>query len=184
MFILSAAQFLLPFEMAPLMANAGLTADSVVAAANLAVQNNKTSGNGGKQDQSIDEVPSGASSRASSASPPPPSPASSTSSSSDRKRKFSGDEDAPRHPKKAMVARSLAESESEAENEESSQGSNKALPSVPEPDVLATLNEIRVLRDVLDQLRQMHVDSTEYACLKAIVLFKTGKFSLLRTDLL
>jgi hypothetical protein len=36
------------------------------------------------------------------------------------------------------------------------------------------LNEARHFQDILTKFRQMQVDATEYACLKTIILFKTG----------
>ena len=36
------------------------------------------------------------------------------------------------------------------------------------------MNEIRGLQDVIAKFKAMQVDPTEYACLKGIVLFKSG----------
>jgi len=36
--------------------------------------------------------------------------------------------------------------------------------------------EIRALREIVDKFHTMQVDSTEYACLKGIILFKTGQY--------
>uniref|UniRef100_T1IXR5 Nuclear receptor subfamily 2 group E member 1 n=1 Tax=Strigamia maritima TaxID=126957 RepID=T1IXR5_STRMM len=42
------------------------------------------------------------------------------------------------------------------------------------PDrLMAIMNEIHAFQDVLSKFKEMQVDVTEYACLKAIVLFKT-----------
>lgn len=44
------------------------------------------------------------------------------------------------------------------------------------PDKLVTLmTEIRCFQEIITKLKDMRVDPTEYNCLKAIVLFKTGK---------
>lgn len=37
--------------------------------------------------------------------------------------------------------------------------------------------EMRNLQDIIAKFKQTQVDATEYACLKAITLFKTGMFS-------
>lgn len=42
--------------------------------------------------------------------------------------------------------------------------------------VLSTMAEIRTFHDIVSKFKQMQVDPTEYACLRAIVLFKTGEF--------
>ena len=42
-------------------------------------------------------------------------------------------------------------------------------------DVMAT---VRVMQEAVNKFKAMDVDSTEYACLKAIVLFKPSKFVL------
>lgn len=39
---------------------------------------------------------------------------------------------------------------------------------------LGTLNQI-LLQEQVEKLKALHVDSAEYSCLKAIVLFTTGK---------
>ena len=42
---------------------------------------------------------------------------------------------------------------------------------------LALLHEVKAFQDTLAKFKQLHVDPHEYACLRAIVLFKTtGKF--------
>jgi len=40
--------------------------------------------------------------------------------------------------------------------------------------VVAFMDHIRLLQDQVDKLRALRVDSAEYSCLKAIVLFNTG----------
>ena len=37
------------------------------------------------------------------------------------------------------------------------------------------LNEIKIFQETVGMFKQMNVDSTEYACLRAIILFKTCK---------
>ena len=37
------------------------------------------------------------------------------------------------------------------------------------------LNEIKIFQETAGMFKQMNVDSTEYACLRAIILFKTCK---------
>lgn len=41
---------------------------------------------------------------------------------------------------------------------------------------LTLLTEAKVFQDTLAKFKQIQVDPTEYACLRAIVLFKTGEF--------
>lgn len=41
--------------------------------------------------------------------------------------------------------------------------------------VVSFLDHVRILQDQLDKLKAMHVDPAEYACLKAIVIFTSGK---------
>jgi nuclear receptor subfamily 2 group E protein 1 len=38
------------------------------------------------------------------------------------------------------------------------------------------MTEIRAFQEILGKLKSLQVDPTEYACLKGIVLFKTGKY--------
>jgi len=40
--------------------------------------------------------------------------------------------------------------------------------------VVAFMDHIRVFQDQVERLKALHVDSAEYSCLKAIVLFNTG----------
>ncbi len=47
--------------------------------------------------------------------------------------------------------------------------------SLASDKMAAVLSDIRGIRDVLGRFKQLAVDRTEYACLKAIVLFRPGK---------
>lgn len=38
------------------------------------------------------------------------------------------------------------------------------------------MDHIRVFQDQVERLQRLHVDSAEYSCLKALVLFSSGKF--------
>lgn len=40
--------------------------------------------------------------------------------------------------------------------------------------ISACMLEIRALQDVIDKFKLINVDPTEFTCLKAIVIFKTG----------
>ena len=40
--------------------------------------------------------------------------------------------------------------------------------------VVAFMDHIRVFQDQVEKLKALHVDSAEYSCLKAIVLFSSG----------
>lgn len=42
--------------------------------------------------------------------------------------------------------------------------------------VVNLMTEIRAFQEILGKLKSLQVDPTEYACLKGIVLFKTGKY--------
>ena len=43
------------------------------------------------------------------------------------------------------------------------------------PDrVMAFMENIRIFQEQVDRLKSLHVDSAEYSCLKAIVLFTSG----------
>ncbi len=39
---------------------------------------------------------------------------------------------------------------------------------------LHAMSQLRVLNDILSRFNALKIDSTEYACLKAIVIFKSG----------
>ena len=41
------------------------------------------------------------------------------------------------------------------------------------------MDHIRIFQEQVEKLKALHVDSAEYSCLKAIVLFTTGKLRLL-----
>ena len=41
--------------------------------------------------------------------------------------------------------------------------------------VVAFMDHIRIFQDNLEKLKALQVDAAEYSCLKAIVLFTTGK---------
>lgn len=52
-----------------------------------------------------------------------------------------------------------------------------------QPDkVVSLMTEIRGLQDVIAKFKAIQVDPTEYACLKGIVLFKSGKIQPYQTD--
>ena len=42
--------------------------------------------------------------------------------------------------------------------------------------VVAFMDHIRLFQEQVEKLKALHVDSAEYSCLKAIVLFSSGKF--------
>ena len=42
--------------------------------------------------------------------------------------------------------------------------------------VVAFMDNIRIFQEQVEKLKALHVDSAEYSCLKAIVLFTSGKF--------
>lgn len=41
--------------------------------------------------------------------------------------------------------------------------------------VVAFMDHIRIFQEQVEKFKALHVDSAEYSCLKAIVLFTTGK---------
>jgi len=47
--------------------------------------------------------------------------------------------------------------------------------------VVAFMDHIRIFQEQVEKLKALHVDSAEYSCLKAIVLFSSGKFSCITT---
>ena len=47
----------------------------------------------------------------------------------------------------------------------------------PTDKIVAGMADIRLLQNVIARFRRMQIDSTEYACLKEIVLFKPGELS-------
>ena len=46
---------------------------------------------------------------------------------------------------------------------------------VPTDKIVAGMSDIRLLQNIVSRFRRVEIDSTEYACLKAIVLFKPGE---------
>lgn len=45
--------------------------------------------------------------------------------------------------------------------------------------VVAFMDHIRIFQEQVEKLKALHVDSAEYSCLKAIVLFTTGKSNII-----
>lgn len=43
--------------------------------------------------------------------------------------------------------------------------------------VMNLMTEIRALQEIIAKFKTIQVDATEYACLKGIVLFKTGMYN-------
>lgn len=54
---------------------------------------------------------------------------------------------------------------------------NVSKDNLPSDKMAAVLSDIRYIRDLIMRFREMPVDRTEYACLKAIVLFRAGEVS-------
>ena len=52
----------------------------------------------------------------------------------------------------------------------------------PSEKAANVLSEIRALNEIIAKFKSLQVDATEYACLKGIVLFKTGEFSACLSD--
>ena len=48
--------------------------------------------------------------------------------------------------------------------------------SSPSEKAVNVMTEVRALQEIIAKFKSLQVDATEYACLKGIVLFKTGKF--------
>jgi len=46
--------------------------------------------------------------------------------------------------------------------------------------VVAFMDHIRIFQEQVDKLKALHVDSAEYSCLKAIVLFSSGRYKMLK----
>jgi Ligand-binding domain of nuclear hormone receptor len=44
--------------------------------------------------------------------------------------------------------------------------------------VVAFMDHIRIFQEQVEKLKALHVDSAEYSCLKAIVLFSSGKYKI------
>ena len=49
--------------------------------------------------------------------------------------------------------------------------------SSPSEKAVNVMTEVRALQEIIAKFKSLQVDATEYACLKGIVLFKTGMFS-------
>jgi len=49
--------------------------------------------------------------------------------------------------------------------------------------VVAFMDHIRIFQEQVEKLKAVHVDSAEYSCLKAIVLFSSGRISVNSTIL-
>ncbi len=47
--------------------------------------------------------------------------------------------------------------------------------NAPNGKAAATLADIRVLQEIMSRFKAVQVDPAEFACLKAVVLFKPGK---------
>ena len=47
--------------------------------------------------------------------------------------------------------------------------------TLPTERVVAFMDHIRIFQEQVERLKSLHVDSAEYSCLKAIVLFTSGK---------
>ena len=50
-----------------------------------------------------------------------------------------------------------------------------SLETTPNEKASHLISQVRTLQDVLSRFNALRVDATEYACLKALVLFKSGK---------
>ena len=48
---------------------------------------------------------------------------------------------------------------------------------VPSNRVVAYMDHIRIFQEQVEKLKSLQVDSAEYSCMKAIVLFTTGKLT-------
>ena len=47
--------------------------------------------------------------------------------------------------------------------------------NAPTEKIAAVTSELKVLQEIIAKFRQLEVDATEFACLKGIVIFKTGE---------
>ena len=50
--------------------------------------------------------------------------------------------------------------------------------NTPPEKIVDVMTAVRIMQEAVNKFKAMDVDSTEYACLKAIVLFKPSKFYL------
>ncbi len=53
---------------------------------------------------------------------------------------------------------------------------NMTQDSLPSEKMAAILSDIRYIRDLVTRFKELTVDRTEYACMKAVVLFRPGQF--------
>ena len=49
---------------------------------------------------------------------------------------------------------------------------------VPSEKIATSMADLRLLQHIVQRFQGIQIDSTEFACLKAIVLFKPGKFKI------
>ena len=49
--------------------------------------------------------------------------------------------------------------------------------------VVAFMDNIRIFQEQVEKLKALHVDAAEYSCMRAIVLFTTGKIIILFVSL-
>lgn len=54
------------------------------------------------------------------------------------------------------------------------------LPSTQQAKISIPTGDLRILEEVFNRFKALAVDPTEFACLKAIVLFKPGKYLFLQ----
>jgi len=54
---------------------------------------------------------------------------------------------------------------------------------MPADDVSDVANQLRTMRQLIARLTALNLDPTEYACLKAIVLFKPGVYILMSLNI-
>jgi len=54
---------------------------------------------------------------------------------------------------------------------------------MPADDVSDVANQLRTMRQLIARLTALNLDPTEYACLKAIVLFKPGVYTLMSLNI-
>ena len=48
--------------------------------------------------------------------------------------------------------------------------------NTPPETMVEHMANIRILQEIVNKFKSLNVDATEYACLKAVVLFKPGKY--------
>jgi len=54
---------------------------------------------------------------------------------------------------------------------------------MPADDVSDVANQLRTMRQLIARLTALNLDPTEYACLKAVVLFKPGVYTLMSLNI-